>query len=522
MARRLAQKTPPARHEGQAARRPRQGHRPREVQLRHQPPGHAARHDPALPVRPREDQEHRHDAAGKMPGFKALSSSASRERHGHEIDGDKLTYTSRARRRTRRTRTSRSGDAGRHAHQPEQARQARRPEGRRPGHGGSEQDAVGRELFYAGDEIVAVAADTEEHAQDALRAIKVEYEVLDHFVKEEDVLKNPNKKTTPGPLPGQRPGRQGSDQGRRRRGLQAKPTRSIEGTYGVPVISHQCLESHGLVAEWDADGGLTVWASTQATVGDRQRAGRAVRSPADQGQVHHALHGRRLRQQVRPGHPGHRRRRAGPQGRGAGQAHARPRRGSHRRPATGRRPTARSRSAATRTARITAFEVDCYGTPGDAGGATVNLGLLPYVYLDAIPNWKRTHSVVRINAGASRAMRAPGHPQNCVLTEFAVDDLAAKLGIDPMQSSAARTCRRTTRRRQEPDRLGRRGATRSTTSRLEIAAKLSEWKEKWHPPGQGKAGTVKHGIGMALHTWGGSRPAARRTSAPSPSAATAP
>ena len=41
--RRLAQKTPPPRHQDQAARRPREGHRPGEVQLRHQPPGHAAR-----------------------------------------------------------------------------------------------------------------------------------------------------------------------------------------------------------------------------------------------------------------------------------------------------------------------------------------------------------------------------------------------------------------------------------------------------------------------------------------------
>src|SRR5262245_38795443 len=37
-----------------------------------------------------------------------------------------------------------------------------------------EKDAVGRELYYAGDEIAAVAADTEEHAHDALRAIKIE------------------------------------------------------------------------------------------------------------------------------------------------------------------------------------------------------------------------------------------------------------------------------------------------------------------------------------------------------------
>ena len=88
-----------------------------------------------------------------------------------------------------------------------------------------EQDAVGRELFFAGDEILAVAADTEEHAKDALRAIKIEYEVLDHIVNEEEVLKNPKKKTTPGPLQGNLDGRQGGDQGRRRRGLQGRPTR---------------------------------------------------------------------------------------------------------------------------------------------------------------------------------------------------------------------------------------------------------------------------------------------------------
>src|SRR5438132_14189081 len=34
----------------------------------------------------------------------------------------------------------------------------------------------GAELFYAGGEIVGVAADTEEHVADALRAIKIEYE----------------------------------------------------------------------------------------------------------------------------------------------------------------------------------------------------------------------------------------------------------------------------------------------------------------------------------------------------------
>src|SRR5437773_2288765 len=38
---------------------------------------------------------------------------------------------------------------------------------------------AGDELFYAGDEVLGLAADTEEHAQDALRAVKIDYEQLD-------------------------------------------------------------------------------------------------------------------------------------------------------------------------------------------------------------------------------------------------------------------------------------------------------------------------------------------------------
>jgi xanthine dehydrogenase YagR molybdenum-binding subunit len=38
---------------------------------------------------------------------------------------------------------------------------------------------------------------------------------------------------------------------------------------------------------------------------------------------------------------------------------------------------------------------------------------------------------------------------------------------------------------------------------IKIAAKLAEWDKKWHKPGEGGNGVVKHGIGMAMHTWGG-------------------
>ncbi len=44
---------------------------------------------------------------------------------------------------------------------------------------------LGAEIQWAQDEIAAVAATSEGIAEDALRAIRVEYEVLPHFVSEE-------------------------------------------------------------------------------------------------------------------------------------------------------------------------------------------------------------------------------------------------------------------------------------------------------------------------------------------------
>ncbi|MBY0395235.1 MAG: xanthine dehydrogenase family protein molybdopterin-binding subunit, partial [Thermoleophilia bacterium] len=47
---------------------------------------------------------------------------------------------------------------------------------------------AGATLRYQGDDIAAVAAETEEQARDAVRAIKVEYEVLPHAVTEAQAM----------------------------------------------------------------------------------------------------------------------------------------------------------------------------------------------------------------------------------------------------------------------------------------------------------------------------------------------
>jgi xanthine dehydrogenase YagR molybdenum-binding subunit len=52
-------------------------------------------------------------------------------------------------------------------------------------------------LYFAGAEVIAIAADTEEHAEDCLRAIRIDYEELPFYVKESESLEA-NRNTTGG------------------------------------------------------------------------------------------------------------------------------------------------------------------------------------------------------------------------------------------------------------------------------------------------------------------------------------
>ena len=440
-------------------------------------------------------------AAKKSPGFKAIVLiNVSRDGAVDSIDGEKLTYTVRTGKKEEKftvqvtpavtlikdNKIVKLADL-----KPKDAVTVE-----------ADQDLVGREFFYAGDEILAIAADTEEHAHDAIRAVKIEYEPLEHYVTEEDVLKDRDKKTTPGPRPSNFQEGAAATKGDVAAGFKEADAVS-EGTYGVPVISHQCLESHGLVAEWDKDGGVTIWASTQATVNTANGVATRFRIPATKVKCITHYMGGGFGSKFGPDVQGlaavDLSRRAG----GAAVKLMLDRESEVT--AGGNRPSAvgKVKIGGKKDGTLTAFEVDCQGTPGYTGGATVNLGLLPYIYLDAIPNYSRKHSIAYTNRGGARAMRAPGHPQNCVLTEFAVDDLAAKLDIDPL----------VIRRKNLPPNdedlkkknpvawLGRRNDVYN--QELDIATKLADWKAKWHPPGKGKNGTLKHGIGMAIHTWGG-------------------
>jgi xanthine dehydrogenase YagR molybdenum-binding subunit len=63
---------------------------------------------------------------------------------------------------------------------------------------------AGTEIQWAGTEVVAVAATTEAIASDAIRAVKVDYEVLPHLVNEEDLSKTGSRSKPAGEIPSDR------------------------------------------------------------------------------------------------------------------------------------------------------------------------------------------------------------------------------------------------------------------------------------------------------------------------------
>src|SRR6185437_298903 len=244
---------------------------------------------------------------------------------------------------------------------------------------------AGKEVYYAGDEILALAANTEEQAHDAVRAIKIEYEVLPHTVKEEDALKEDRK--TVSPVGGKRNNVLTAKEAKSKdfdKGMAAAEV-TVEGNYGVPTICHQCLEPHGLIAEWDKDGGLTVWASTQAVWGTADQLAKYFAGkykldlPASKVKCITHYMGGGFGSKFGPDIQGMV---AAELARKAGAPVKLMLDRASEITAGGNRPSAfgRVKIGATKDGKLTAYEVDCYGTPGIGNSDTVTFNALPYVY----------------------------------------------------------------------------------------------------------------------------------------------
>src|SRR5437899_4485 len=120
-----------------------------------------------------------------------------------------------------------------------------------------------QEFRFAGAPVAAVAAITPEIAQDAARAIIVEYEVLPHVVRADDAIKAGAPKVVEEESNLQQKGKQGDPQ--KAEAAFKDCDAIIEAEYRTPRIHHACLETHGMVVDYSGGDSAIIYASTQGT-----------------------------------------------------------------------------------------------------------------------------------------------------------------------------------------------------------------------------------------------------------------
>jgi xanthine dehydrogenase YagR molybdenum-binding subunit len=344
---------------------------------------------------------------------------------------------------------------------------------------------IGDELMWDGTLVVAVAAERPEIAEDAIRAIEVKYEVLPHWVDEADLEGAKKAEITEDGEKAEVTKTLGDNvKGELEEALKAAKA-VVKGHYGIVTISHSCLEPHGAHCEWKDDN-LTAHLSTQNVSGTAGQfaqplemdaanvtvnceyigGGFGCKFAADEWDIAAAK---------------------------MAKATGRPVKLMLDRPTELKTPGTRPSGfidvsiGCDEEGKITVWDSHHWGTSGPKG-STIALQVTPYVFEP--PNYHRTATGIVTHTGPDRAWRAPNHPQACAMSQTAIDDLAAKMEMDSYDFFL-----KNLDLTKLPD-LYR--------AEMEVAAKLMDWKAKWHAHGKGPAnGAVKTGLGMALHTWGG-------------------
>jgi xanthine dehydrogenase YagR molybdenum-binding subunit len=332
-----------------------------------------------------------------------------------------------------------------------------------------------KEFHYEGDSVAAVAAISPEIAEDALRAIKARYEVLPHVVRAERAVKPDAPRVLPA----------GNVEEKVKRGEPDKVAAAlgacdavVEADYKTPIIHHGCLETHGNVVDYRGGESATVYASTQAVFSIRGDSAKALGIP-ESGVVVKAEHmgggfGSKFG--------------IGIEGKLACelsvQAKAPVKLMLTRRDEflmAGHRSASWQtlKGGVTKDGTLVALHAMQRRLGGVGEGSQA---VQPYIY--SVTNAYSEVVSVRTNECWSRAMRAPGHPQASWAMESLLDELAHKIGMDPLEL----------RKKNLKDPVYHR--------QLDRGAQEIGWSRRNRVAGEAP-GPKKRGIGCALAIWGG-------------------
>jgi xanthine dehydrogenase YagR molybdenum-binding subunit len=360
---------------------------------------------------------------------------------------------------------------------------------------------------YVGQPIAAVAATSQALADAAARLVRIDYEPLPFVVDVEEARQPGAPLVFPGPADqAGSAGGGGGPSGVPQSGNVRGPARSgphgshgvgdverglaeadvvVDATYRTQVQTHSAMEPHGLVADWGA-AGLTVYASTQGTSTVRDELAEVLGLPKAQVRVVTEFMGGGFGAKFGAGNYGVLAAKLSQRARAPVRL-VLDRREEHE--SVGNRPSsvARLRIGAKKDGTLTAIHFVSYGTAGTgtgagAGGPAKNLYPCPNVLVE--------ESDVFTNAGPAAAFRAPGHPQGAFGLEQSIDELAEKLGMDPLALRDKIDV-------DDPGEAWSSAGARRVERR--IGAEKASWSRR-NPPGSDR-GPVRRGLGVAQAIW---------------------
>jgi CO/xanthine dehydrogenase Mo-binding subunit len=355
---------------------------------------------------------------------------------------------------------------------------------------------------FEGDAIAAAAAETPYQAQDALRAIIVEYEVLPFVADERKALQS-------GAPPVQDDGNlvqaEKYERGNVEKGF-AEADLVLEETYRTACEIHTPVELHGCVAHWEGDR-LTLWESSQGVFGLQSEIAAILGLPLAKVRIIGHYMGGGFGSKLQPGKytaiAALLARRTG-----------RPVKIILSREETclmvGNRPPCnmRLKAGVKKDGTLTALDFSLLATGGayPAGGTSLVDWQIRDLY--SCPNVRSESTDVYVNAGPARAFRAPGHPQGSWALEQMMDALANTLKMDPVELRMKNVPTVSQARDGQPPYV-----TTGLKECLEDGARAFGWKEARGKTGkpEGKdsgKGHLRRGVGMASGLWfaGGANP----------------
>lgn len=342
---------------------------------------------------------------------------------------------------------------------------------------------------YYGEEIAAVAGVSKQACLDALRAISIKAEPASAFVvKEQDGLDADSPQVWQGAANASAPRTRENGNVDEAFG---QCSAVIEGFYTTPVQIHNPMETHGNTVSW-TDDGITAWSSTQGISSVRDGLAGSLKLDQSKVRVITYFMGGGFGAKFGAGVEGVLAARLSKE---AGAPVRLMLTRFDQALAVGNRPSSfqKIKMGALADGTLHAFEMENYGTAGigaggDGGGGGGGANI-PAPYLYKVDNARVTQRSVAVNAGSARAFRAPGNPPASFGMESAMDDLAVKLGMDPLDF----------RLKNDPSPIRRK--------ELRLGADKIGWKQKYRPPGT-CPGIVKTGLGCAGAAWpaGGGSP----------------